>query len=71
MNPCPSRDELQLLLTGTMAGEREQRLVAHVEACAPCQQVLEELTAAQTRLAPDAHGMSPGQCPSKGFAAGR
>jgi hypothetical protein len=40
---CPEADDLQRLLDGTLAEDEEARLVAHLEGCGSCQQVLESL----------------------------
>ncbi len=44
MSSCPSREQLQGLLAGTLSGDVEQRLSTHVETCGPCQHLLDELT---------------------------
>jgi serine/threonine-protein kinase len=42
---CPPRADLQDLLANRLGAEREPLLLAHVETCAACQEILEELTA--------------------------
>ena len=41
---CPDADTLRALLEGSLSGEPEASLVAHVEQCPDCQQHLERLT---------------------------
>ncbi|HWY86803.1 MAG TPA: protein kinase, partial [Gemmataceae bacterium] len=48
MSSCPPLEELRQLLAGALAGDVDQRVGAHVETCAPCQRLLEELTAVRT-----------------------
>jgi hypothetical protein len=49
MNGCPSAEQLQAWLTNRLSGTQAEGVAAHVEGCDHCQQVLEELTAAQGR----------------------
>jgi transcription-repair coupling factor (superfamily II helicase) len=44
MGGCPSREELQRLLTRQVSAAEGAALERHVEQCAPCQEALEELT---------------------------
>jgi serine/threonine-protein kinase len=46
MTPCPSRADLLDLLADRLPAEQERPMLAHVETCPACQEVLEELTAA-------------------------
>ena len=48
MNPCPSTDQLQLLLTDRLSGPEAEAVESHVEGCSLCQQALESLTRAAT-----------------------
>jgi serine/threonine protein kinase len=57
MIPCASPSDLQDLLAERLAPDRERLLLAHVETCAACQEILEELTAAR---APDPSTTAPG-----------
>jgi WD40 repeat protein len=50
---CPTRTELAEFLSDRLPAESENRLLAHVETCSACQQVLESLTAADTRQSHD------------------
>jgi WD40 repeat protein len=44
MSPCPSPDELTDLLAGELTAEACERLAAHVQGCAGCQQALDRFT---------------------------
>ena len=46
MISCPPRVELQDLLANRLPVERERLLLAHVETCSACQQILEEISLA-------------------------
>jgi eukaryotic-like serine/threonine-protein kinase len=46
MSPCPFQELLRRWLAGHCPGHEAEVLETHVEACAPCQQTLEQLTAA-------------------------
>jgi serine/threonine protein kinase len=55
MSPCPGPEQLRQLLADGLSGSEAEAVEAHVEACAACQQRLEELTgnaAAPTVLEP-------------------
>ncbi len=45
MDDCPSRSELEDFLTDRLPAEGEGRVLAHLDGCPACQQVLEGLTA--------------------------
>ena len=45
MGACPDRETLLRMLAGDLPAADEAPVVAHVDGCVPCQQVLEELTA--------------------------
>jgi WD40 repeat protein len=45
MGDCPSRPELEEFLIDRLPTDREGRVLAHLEGCSACQQVLEGLTA--------------------------
>ena len=44
MNHCPDRDRLERLLTRGFEGTELDEIEGHIEGCAACQQVLDELT---------------------------
>src|SRR5262249_59229489 len=46
MNPCPRRAQLRQLVAEELQGPEALALEAHVETCAACQRVLEELVGA-------------------------
>jgi serine/threonine protein kinase/Tfp pilus assembly protein PilF len=48
MTGCPSRQELEEMLSGQLPEAAEQRLFAHVDRCPFCQVTLETLTACKT-----------------------
>ena len=52
MSPCPLPGDLQDLLAQRLDPEPERLLLAHVEDCRVCQQILEELTAGCAALSP-------------------
>jgi serine/threonine protein kinase/WD40 repeat protein len=56
MTDCPAREQLRLLLDGELADAAEREVSAHVEGCARCQQVLEEMTAVTAARAPTPPG---------------
>jgi WD40 repeat protein/serine/threonine protein kinase len=62
MTRCPSSEELQRWLADGLCGPEADAVEAHVEACAACQQRLEELTgnAARTALEPNGRDESGG-----------
>jgi WD40 repeat protein/predicted Ser/Thr protein kinase len=45
MSSCPSRRDLEQFLKGEQPAADEPRLLAHLDACPACQEVMEELTA--------------------------
>jgi WD40 repeat protein/serine/threonine protein kinase/tetratricopeptide (TPR) repeat protein len=53
MSACLSREQLVQILAGELTGEPEQAASVHIETCPACQQLLEELTADETKLHPD------------------
>jgi serine/threonine-protein kinase len=57
MSRCPSREQLARLLAKELAGSEADALIAHVQTCAPCRHVLDELSAAGF---PDTARSSPG-----------
>src|SRR5579871_2854384 len=55
MQTCPSVDQLRQLLSEPVSARDEAALTAHLEVCAACQQLLEQLTDCRgTALAGDA-----------------
>jgi len=44
MNACPSEDQLRRFLDGELLAEDDAQIVAHVEDCAQCHALLEQLT---------------------------
>ena len=46
MSPCPSADQLQLLVDDQLSAAEEHTLTAHVDTCVTCQERLEQLTSA-------------------------
>jgi serine/threonine protein kinase len=44
MSSCAIREQLEQLVNGQLNGQERDTVAAHVEECAPCQQVLDELT---------------------------
>ena len=46
MSSCAIREQLEQLVNGQLNGQERDTVAAHVEECAPCQQVLDELTRA-------------------------
>jgi serine/threonine protein kinase/tetratricopeptide (TPR) repeat protein len=60
MNTCPDRERLRWLLTDALPNDLEPGLTAHVEGCAACQRVLDQLTDFQTEpLPPDGSAVCP------------
>jgi serine/threonine-protein kinase len=55
MSPCSSRAALKELLAERLSPDQERSLLAHVDGCPACQQILEELTAS-CALAPSVSG---------------
>lgn len=47
---CPSHEELQQLVEGSLSGEHESECTEHLESCTCCQQHLEEIATAGTNL---------------------
>src|SRR5262245_39794260 len=43
MEPCPSREQLELLTTKKLAPASQAAVATHVEGCTPCQQTLAAL----------------------------
>jgi WD40 repeat protein len=58
MNPCPTRDELRLLLAEQLCDEERADVEAHVEGCPACQEMLAELAGG----APDTPTGLPSTC---------
>jgi tRNA A-37 threonylcarbamoyl transferase component Bud32 len=59
MIPCPSRVGLQNLLAERLPAEQERLLLAHVETCPACQEILEALTAGAPTTAAAGAGVVP------------
>ena len=47
MNPCPHREELELLIAESLDNQVEQEVEAHVETCSDCQETLAGLVSAE------------------------
>ena len=69
MNPCPTRQQLQQLLAGQLPDDLERGVSAHLESCAACQQVMEQLTTFQSRPLPEPTGVPPAAGPARRTAA--
>jgi WD40 repeat protein len=52
MSPCPSSEELLLLLADQLSAARREALEAHVETCAACQETLARLSDAEEGQTP-------------------
>jgi eukaryotic-like serine/threonine-protein kinase len=50
MSSCVTREQLEQLVNGQLNGQDHEIVAAHVQDCAPCQQVLDELTRAPRPL---------------------
>jgi serine/threonine protein kinase/WD40 repeat protein len=48
MSPCPSSEQLRQLLADDLSAVERQRIESHVEGCAACQEMLEELNGEPT-----------------------
>ena len=48
MSPCPSSEQLRQLLADDLSAVERQRIGSHVEGCAACQEMLEELNGEPT-----------------------
>ncbi len=46
MGTCAIREQLEQLVNGHLNGQERETVAAHVQECASCQQVLDELTRA-------------------------
>ena len=63
MKTCPDHEQLRRLLTDTLPNHLEPDLAAHVEGCAVCQRVLDQLTDLRTDpLPPDGPAVRPAAC---------
>lgn len=68
MSACPSRDQLEQLLSGQLSTAEHERISTHVESCESCQRVLEALTGNATKfMGPPGRGAAVGPQPADDF----
>jgi serine/threonine protein kinase len=69
MGDCPGRPELEEFLIDRLPSDSERRVLAHLEGCPACQQVLEHLTAGPVgdprRTPAEADGKGPRPLPTR------